>query len=171
MESPCLSKEEKEGNQQKQKKTKRGDIWPASIRDIAMPPEGTKSSQIEDASDVLKEYIRNYRTRMLKSPLEIRELRKLHSKEMVRPYVDPNIQSEMKAVAIRMAKNGMLRGITRIESTIGMFTVVKKVEDGRIILRLILDQRVPNLYWQEPPWVGMAGPGAFASLDLSEEGD
>ena len=38
MESPCLSQKNLAGNCQNQKIPKRGDIWPASIEDIAMPP-------------------------------------------------------------------------------------------------------------------------------------
>ena len=87
------------------------------------------------------------------------------------PYVDPVIKRDVVSLAARMATAGMLRGVVSCRSTVGMFTVVKKVlpEDemapdgtvhrkaGSIVLRLVLDQRVPNLSWREPPWVGQ-GP-------------
>ena len=56
---------------------------------------------------------------------------------------------------------------------VGLFTVVKKVIEPPpgsggtfdVSLRLVFDQRVPNEMWRAPPWVPLAGPGAFASLD------
>ena len=64
----------------------------------------------------------------------------------------------------------MIRGVCQGKLQVGLFTVVKKVlEDGSVILRLVLDQRVPNEYWETPPWSPLSGPGALSSIDLSEE--
>ena len=96
------------------------------------------------------------------------------------PYVDPLIKRDVLKLAVRMAKAGMLRAAGHCHSTVGLFTVVKKVLDkdeigptgevlkpaGTVILRPVLDQRVPNLLWQDPPWVALGGPGALSSLDL-----
>jgi len=107
---------------------------------------------------------------MLKSKKEIESLRLLHEKEERVPYVDPALVKDMLALTVRMAKSGMLTGVTRCEMTIGLFTVVKKVnEDGDFNLRLVFDQRVPNEFWMDPPWTPLAGPGAFAAIDLSGE--
>ena len=62
----------------------------------------------------------------------------------------------------------MLIPVVNVKSEIGLFTVVKKVEPetGRVHLRLVFDLRAPNQFWREPPWTPLAGPGAFASMDL-----
>ena len=73
-------------------------------------------------------------------------------------------------LTLRMAMSGMLIAVEEVMMTVGLFTVVKKVdEDGLPTLRLVFDQRIPNEYWQDPPWTPLAGPGALASIDLSEE--
>ena len=63
------------------------------------------------------------------------------------------IRKDIMKLTVRMAKSGMIRGVCRSILEVGLFTVVKKVEDdGTIVLRLALDQRVPNEYWDTPPW-------------------
>ena len=36
------------------------------------------------------------------------------------------------------------------------------------MLRLVFDQREPNKFWRDPPWTPLAGPGAFAAIDLEQ---
>ena len=57
-----------------------------------------------------------------------------------------------------------------------MFTVVKKVEtdpesgEERVTeLRLVLDERLENLRWEDPPWVGMSSPTIFGYLEVVPE--
>jgi len=151
---------------------KRGDIWPAVIEDIALPPAGTDSTYVGKVSPVADDYLRNFTTKMLRTSSEIDALREVHLQEDTVPYVDANIQAGMLILAVRMAMSGMLRGIKRAVSTVGLFTVVKKVEEtGRIMLRLVFDQRVPNQYWKDPLWTPLAGPGAFSAIDLSEDSE
>ena len=47
------------------------------------------------------------------------------------------------------------------------FTVVKKVENGIVILRLIFDLRQSNTFFKDPPYTGLPNSGVFAYLDLS----
>ena len=156
----------------------RGEIWPACVSDIALPPPGTVSVPLEQVSATAAAYLQNYQTRMLRL---LRE--RLENSKTVReaPYVDPLIKKDVLKLAVRMAKAGMLRAASHCHATVGLFTVVKKVLDkdeigptgevvkpaGTVVLRLALDLRVPNLLWQDPPWVALGGPGALSSLDLS----
>jgi len=112
----------------------------------------------------------NFKSTMLKPRKEIERLRRSHKEEAKFPYVDPALERDMLELAVRMARSGMLIGVRRCEMTMGLFTVVKKVgDDGEFTLRLVFDQRVPNEYWMDPPWTPLAGPGAFAAIDLSGE--
>jgi hypothetical protein len=156
----------------------RGDIWPASIDHIALPPAGTRLIPLTQVSSTAAAYLEAFETSMLR-PLEERQ--QLLRQSDRAPYVDPLIRRDILKLAARMASAGMLRGVTRRQSTVGMFTVVKKVVEtdeysadgslvwpaGTILLRLVLDQRIPNLAWKEPPWVALGGPGALSSVDLS----
>ena len=57
---------------------------------------------------------------------------------------------------------------SEMKDQLHLFCVVKKVaEDGTVVLRLIVDNRVGNFSWRKPPWVGLAGPGALAELNTS----
>ena len=146
----------------------RGEIWPARIEDISRPPAGTKSRDLREVSQDLKKKFDNFTTEMLRSPESYQKVR-IESKLKETPYVDPMIEKDIYTLAYRMAIAGMLRGCQHSKSTVGLFTVVKKIEEGtnRIILRLVLDQRVPNLMWGDPPWTPLSGPGVFAGVDLS----
>ena len=64
----------------------RGEIWPACVSDIALPPPGTVSVPLEQVSAIAAAYLQNYQTRMLR-PLEER----LEISKTVReaPSVDP----------------------------------------------------------------------------------
>ena len=162
----CLTTDAKETTRM----PRRGDIWPAEVEKISLPPAGTQPSYIGRASQVVHEYLTDYKVRMLKPKAEIQELRLLHAKQGKTPYVDPTLERDMLALTVRMAKSGMLTAVKRTEMTIGLFTVVKKITDaGELVLRLVFDQRVPNEYWLNPPWTPLSGPGAFAAIDLSTE--
>ena len=166
---PDLSK--KQLKEKKVKIARRGDIWTADVDAISLPPVGTKSTPIANVSEKLRSYIENFQVKMMKSPEECKKLRKLHKEENVTPYVDPMIQKDIMKLTIRMAESGMIRGVCKGIMEVGLFTVVKKVEDdGKVVLRLVLDQRVPNEYRDTPPWSPLSGPGALSSIDLSEEG-
>ena len=86
---------------------------------------------------------------MLRPPSEMAAAHLRHQQDKVEPYVDPVIREQILSLATRMAKSGMLAGIRTRQCTVGLFTVVKKVRyensSRRIDLRLVFDERVPNL--------------------------
>ncbi len=99
----------------------RGEIWPACVPDIALPPSGTVSVPLDRLSATAATYLREYPTRMLR-PLEERlELSKTVKEA---PYVDPLIKRDILSLAVRMAKAGMLRAASHCHSTVGLFMVV-----------------------------------------------
>ena len=102
----------------------RGEIWPACVSDIALPPPGTVSVPLEQVSATAAAYLREYQTRMLR-PLE--ERLEISKTVWEAPYVDPLIKRDVLKLAVRMAKAGMLRAASHCHSTVGLFTVVKKV--------------------------------------------
>eukprot|EP00969_Alexandrium_andersonii_P253241 11192210-Alexandrium_andersonii.AAC.1 len=66
----------------------------------------------------------------------------------------------------------MLQSVSRCQGSINVFAVVKRadVQGGsppRIRLRLVFDHRRENFRWRTPPWMGLRGPEALASLDMS----
>ena len=68
---------------------------------------------------------------------------------------------------------GMLRLVPRARGHVACFTVVKKVEDladgtQKVTeLRLVLDERLENLRWRDPPWVPMSSPSVFGYLEVA----
>ena len=86
-----------------------------------------------------------------------------------KPYVDPELQKNISQLAVGMAKRGLSVRIEKLEILVGLFAVVEKVEEGGIHLRLVLDQRMPNMYWKDPPWVGLGGPGAVAFMEILQD--
>ena len=161
-----------EGARRTAKLPNRGDIWPAVVEDISLPPAGTEPIPISEVSPHAGSYLKSFREKMM---LPVEEV----EKEDTEAYVDPAISAQMLELALRMSEAKMLRGVKRAECTVGMFTVVKKVvpaapgkgspgcPDYQILLRLVFDQRGPNRRWKEPPWIALGGPGALANLDLS----
>ena len=87
--------------------------------------------------------------------------------------MDPALRAQMVSLAVRMAQANMIIGVRKVRSTVGLFTVVKKILDPspgakehRIMLRLVFDQRQPNKSWQRQPPVALAGPGAVSSFEV-----
>ena len=85
-------------------------------------------------------------------------------------YSDPALEqrANLLQLAARLHRAGMVRAVDRCQARVGLFTVVKKVEEGRVHLRLILDARQSNALWKTPPWCGLGGPSSLAWLDLSD---
>ena len=99
---------------------------------------------------------------MLLSPSEVCGV------EMPSRYTDPALEDPeaLLQLASRLYDAGMIRGVERARARVGLFTVVKKVVDGVITLRLILDARQSNACWRRPPWTGLGGPSALAWVDF-----
>ena len=103
---------------------RRGEIWPATVESISLPPAGTRSVDMRRISADLEKKFDNFATEMLRDPEELRKNLEDQPKDQ-EPYVDPNLKENMGALASRMAESGMLRGCVRSKSTVGLFTVVK----------------------------------------------
>lgn len=159
----------------------RGGIWPASVGLIALPNGEQEPVQVSDVSKTAGSWLKDYQEKML-LPEKTRQLiLEDAQKTGAKAYIDPHLKADMLSLAVRMAVGKMIRAIKVRRSCVGLFTVVKKIADvpiwidgveylaGTIILRLVFDQRYPNLLWREPDWAPLAGPGAFASIDISEE--
>ena len=62
----------------------RGDIWPANVAAIALPPAGTEIHAMTECSPRARYYLENFQESMLKPKEEI-----MMSEDV--PYVDPNL--------------------------------------------------------------------------------
>lgn len=163
----------KAGAQASSSLPKRGDVWPAMVANIALPPAGTAIVPIREVSQKAKFYLDAFQEKMLISASEREALSRDVPPEDLEPYVDPALRAQMISLAVRMAQANMLVGVRKVRSTVGLFTVVKKILDPapgstehRIVLRLVFDQRQPNKLWQRPPPVALAGPGAMSSFEV-----
>ena len=54
----------------KDKIARRGDVWPASVADIALPERGTRAVPLVEISETAGAYLREFKTRMLKTKEE-----------------------------------------------------------------------------------------------------
>ena len=91
---------------------------------ISLPPQGTRSTPLSDVSDKLKDYIENYKTKMLRAPREMKEIYENNKRDGKVPYVDPVIKENIMELAARVAENGMLRGVRGSIMEVGLFTIV-----------------------------------------------
>lgn len=145
----------------------RGEIWPADVESVALPEAGSERVPLT-LSPRCKALLDNFEEAMLRDgPLEPQE------GQVGEAYVDPRLRrpGQLLSLALRMARGGMLRPCAFRRGGVGLFTVVKSASvttDGLDLkLRLVFDQRFDNLAWREPPWAGLAGPGALSAVDLS----
>ena len=84
----------------------------------------------------------------------------------IKTYSDPNWMKEETRyeLALRMWQGGMLTFVTRIRSSVKVFTVVKKMEtsetgEARVhSSRLVWDCRQVNCLFKQPPWVPLGSP-------------
>ena len=146
----------------------KGEVVASSSGVIALPPAGLLPIRMEDFSPRVARYTEEYQERMLKSSTDIDWVQVANT----RAYMDPTLRrrASMMELAVEMWQRGMLRFVESVRSEVSMFTVMKKVmDDGRWSLRLIMDLRYVNLYFQEPPSVVLGSPAAMAEMELSEE--
>ena len=160
------------GTQSSSSLPKRGDIWPATVANVDLPPAGISIVPIREISEKAKFYLDAFEEKMLISASELKELNRDVPPEELEPYVDPALRAQMVSLAVRMAQANMIIGVKKVRSTVGLFTVVKKILDPspgtkehRIMLRPVF-QRQPNKSWQRPPPVALAGPGATSSFEV-----
>ena len=153
---------------------RRGQIWPAEVELISLPPAGLKPVCMITHSPRCREFLLDPEKSMLAASDQVEALVESMAKGETVPYIDPALKRDILLLAGRMSGANMLRGTPVCKATVGLLTVVKSVqeEEGedalRLVLRLVFDERVPNEVWRRPPWVPLAGPGALSSIDLSE---
>jgi hypothetical protein len=96
---------------------KRGDIWPATVANIALPPAGTLIVPIREISKKAKFYLDAFEEKMLNSASELEELTRDVLPED-KPYVDPALRAQMVTLAVRMAQANMIIGVKKVRSTV-----------------------------------------------------
>ena len=151
----------------------RGEIWPATVADVALPPAGSSPIPIETVSPSARALFEDQGIKMLATEEERRQAQE----SLPKPFIDEGFRGKAAlALAVRMAQARMLRGVRTKRGGLGLFTVVKSTRiivhpDGResleVKLRLVFDQRFDNGSWKPPPWTGLCGPGSLAAADLS----
>ena len=81
----------------------------------------------------------------MKSPEECRKWKRQYKEENATPYVDLMTLKDIMKLAVWLAESEKIRGASKGIMEVGLFTLVKKVdEDEKIVLKLVLDQRLPN---------------------------
>ena len=82
---------------------------------------------------------------MMRSPEECRNWKRQYEEENATPYVDSMTLKDIMKLAVWLAESEKIRGASKGIMEVGLFTLVKKVdEDEKIVLKLVLDQRVPH---------------------------
>lgn len=90
----------------------------------------------------------------------------------VRAFEDPVLRDPKQRLAprVRLWQAGMLRTVHKCRGSVPLFTVVKKkLESGRLALRLVFDLRELSKLFRTPPWSALGGPSPVAGIDVSEE--
>jgi hypothetical protein len=141
----------------------RGEMWPAVVADIDLPPEGNVPVSAGRMARRVRETLEKWEAVMLNPDVDEERRR-----NPVEAYDDPALLLPDAALLLakRLWKAGMLVETKVVHDYMSLFTVVKKLEGSRILLRLIIDNRRGNQRWRVPPWCGLAGPSALSSLSF-----
>ena len=139
---------------------------PYKVGSVSLPEASGASPFLEtvlpsDARNLLCEF----ETHMLRGVSELLELRD-HA-PVLAPHMDPVLAKDHgKYVGFvrELFGKGVLQWTTRPAEFVGLFFVPKK--DGKI--RLIVDARLSNQHFRNPPGVVMAGPEVFANLEVPD---
>jgi hypothetical protein len=94
----------KAGTQSSSSLPKRGDIWPATVANIALPPAGTLIVPIREISKKAKFYLDAFEEKMLNSASELEELTRDVPPEELEPYVDPALRPELPRFSYNATK-------------------------------------------------------------------
>lgn len=146
---------------------RKGDICSAKVDLIALPPEGSAPVWIGSVSQKAGRLVTFLRQRMLR-----KDGSEAVQNSKIKAYTDPALRPKAAQLrlAARMFKAGMLRFVKTIHGIVSFFTVVKNVDpnDSTVITaqRLVMDERVENLRWHDPPWTGLSTPSTLAYLEL-----
>ena len=102
----------------------RWDIWPADYRSVAWPPPGRIPVPLISMSSKIKDKFENIA--MMLNPAGMAEV----ADSELKPYIGPHfkVKKNLLALVVRMAQCGVIRSLPVARSTVGIFSVVKKVE-------------------------------------------
>ena len=82
---------------------------------------------------------------MMRSPEECRNWKRRYEEEDATLYVDLMTLRDIMKLAVWLGESEKIRGASKGIMEVGLFTLVKMVdEDEKFVLKLVLDQRVPN---------------------------
>ncbi len=93
------------------------------MADIALPSGDGAPVAIAEVSPTAAAYLTNFHEKMLRPESERPELEALQAAEDETPYIDPRLRSQLPQLAFRMARGGMLRGVEKVKSTVGLFSL------------------------------------------------
>lgn len=134
---------------------------------VSPPPEGMRFATIDGAvtGDDL-DFWMSWRSRMLRSPGEVEVLRQPLG--LVQPSSDPFVRrgKEYGGCLDDLARRRLVSFGREKPASVGVFFVPQK--DGR--LRLIMQTRMANTLFVDPPYTELPTSTAFARLERSGEG-
>ena len=144
----------------------KGELARLLVRNVDLPPELVPPIPITSLSKRVRKLCENFEELMLSGSREEKR-----AAADFTPFQDPALSEDGQAAALaaRMWKSCMLREVraSDVVDEVALFSVVKKIlDDGTVILRLIIDSRMANYTWRDAPWIAMSGPGAFSSLSF-----
>jgi hypothetical protein len=130
----------------------KGAVRPIDVERLSLPPEGTVPVQLADVSPTACAYLSKFRKRMLKTDDHVDWARyrtqRTGTDEVLRK------KDDLLWLFEHMWKAWMLDFTSESRSEVRAFFVVKGYkEPGEISIRAVLDERKPNLLWQETPFI------------------
>ncbi|CAE8693166.1 unnamed protein product [Polarella glacialis] len=132
---------------------------------VSMPDDLHSCPQLEEvlpAGDV--PFLKEYSERMLRSSAEYEQ--KLLERPGLQPFTDPVLKHNRKlrhAFVLRLHNAGYLQYTLKPRDYVGCFFVWKS---NRTKQRLILDARLPNLRFRDPPGVDLCSAESFSRIEV-----
>ena len=123
---------EKLARNPKQPLPRKGDHFPSHWRAVDLPEPGERPVDICKLSPRCRDFLENFRERMLKQAWEeaVKEC-------PTKPFMDPHFRSpsNLFQLAAGMGRAGMLRRVSRRHAGVTLFTVIKRIQRGRATWR------------------------------------
>ena len=150
---------------------KKGAMWRLVARDVALPGMDNRLVNPAEHSRTVRAFLEEPGRHMLLDPAAIN----WEAYRAIKPYQDPGWDNKANRyeLALRMYQAKMLRYVDHVEEKVGVFTVIKKVEESkaetRVWTRLVGDCRRANLKFKKAPWVPLGSPAGLGLLELSPD--
>ena len=151
---------------------RRGDLIPAVVADISLPPPNPDRPLVTNISGRIRKAFRvdqgphAWDEALLRDPPPSEA-----DLQAIMQYEDPRIQEHKLSLLLRLHESGMLQwvGTTRGPGITG-FTVVKKITpEGKVVQRIVWDLRRLNLLFVDSPATSFPSPEAFARIEMSSD--